>query len=345
MLEGTDDPFLTKAYGDEQAWSSSLPQWTWILQFIILAPINLVIVGQIALLITSALHQTPADGNAVLPIYLFMAGLTVLILLPITPFLHRFTYQIPTLLFLIFFGCLIYNLLAFPFSREARLKHFFVQQIDLETGKNNVSLTGIDGYIQDIISEMPSAAGQHLKCGHIPWASRSGLQSCAWQGLAPKVVPEHNVFAPYSNRTKENKYQRWLDYNVTLDNNTASFTLRGRNTKQCRLIFDTPVSGIQIDDAATDPRFKTVANFDGGNDQVRLFSRTWDKTFKVEVTWSDALGPAKGQTGKVMCLWSDANQLGTIPAFDEVKRFEPVWSAVTKASDGLVEGWKSFELR
>jgi hypothetical protein len=56
-LDETDDKLLTKAYGDEQAWSSSLPQWTWIVQFLVLAPINIVILGQIALLLTSALKQ------------------------------------------------------------------------------------------------------------------------------------------------------------------------------------------------------------------------------------------------------------------------------------------------
>lgn len=56
-LDDSEDKMLTKAYGDEQAWSSSLPQWTWIVQFVILAPINIVIIGQMALLLTSALKQ------------------------------------------------------------------------------------------------------------------------------------------------------------------------------------------------------------------------------------------------------------------------------------------------
>jgi hypothetical protein len=51
-----------------------------------------------------------------------------------------------------------------------------------------------------------------------------------------------------------------------------------------------------------------------------------------------------GVEGKAMCVWSDANQEGTVPAFDEVKHFIPVWSAVTKNSDGLVEGYKHFTL-
>ena len=339
-LEESDDPFLTKAYGEEQAWSSSLPQWTWILQFLILAPINIILVGQIGLLLTSALHQTPADGNAVLPIYLLIAGFAIMLLLPLTPFLHRFTYQLPTLLFLVFVGCLIYNLVAFPFSRDARMKHYFVQTIDLDTGRNNVTLTGLDGYIQDIVAELPSASGQPIECGTQPQALRAGLQTCAWSGLAPRVVPEQRGIAPYGNKTKQGT-QTWLDYNVTFSNSSAAFSLQGRNTKMCRLIFDKPVTSVTIEGAATDPRHEAVA--ENGSTQVRLFSRTWDKLFHVNVTWDEKL-TAKGQKGQVACSWAESEGQ-EIPALDEVKRFEPVWSAVTKAGDGLVEGYRSFELR
>ena len=56
-LDETDDKLLNKAYGDEQGWSSSLPKWAWVIQFIILVPINVIIVGQTALLLTAALSQ------------------------------------------------------------------------------------------------------------------------------------------------------------------------------------------------------------------------------------------------------------------------------------------------
>lgn len=115
--EDTDDPFLNKAYLDEQAWSSSLPQWTWILQFLVLAPVNVILIGQIALLLTHAINQTPADGNPVLPIYLLISVFAILLLLPLTPFLHRFSFHVPTFLFLVLVGTMIYNLVAFPFSR------------------------------------------------------------------------------------------------------------------------------------------------------------------------------------------------------------------------------------
>ena len=56
-LDERDDKLLVKAYGDEQAWSSSLPQWTWIIQFLVLAPINIIILGQISLLLTTGLSK------------------------------------------------------------------------------------------------------------------------------------------------------------------------------------------------------------------------------------------------------------------------------------------------
>ena len=257
------------------------------------------------------------------------------------PFLHRFSYQFPTFLFLVFAGCLIYNLFAFPFSRDARLKVFFVQEVDLNTGVNNVTLIGLDGFVQDIVEDLPSAAGQEVNCGpHVGDAFRSGLTSCIWSGLEPNVVANESLSGSIDSESSKRHLETWLSYNVMHSNGWAQFTIQGRSTKQCRIVFDRAVSDVQIEDAASDPRYKPVAK--KGSSEIRLLSREWDKNFEVNVTWSDQ--QTTGQTGKVICLWNDANQLGTIPAFDELRRFGPVWSAVTKTSDGLVEGFKKFTL-
>lgn len=343
--EREEDGLAGKVYGDEQAWSKSLPRWTWIVQFLVLAPINLILIGQVALLTTSALHQTPADGSSVLTIYLLLATLSTLLLLPLTPFLHRFVYQVPTFLFFIFVGCLIYNLLAAPFSRDARLKVFFTQSLDLDTGINNVTLTGLDGYVQEVIGELPSSTGKEVHCNHATEDPlRKGLRSCTWHGLHPNIVPEGDTSLISLSKKKhhtEPTTSSWLSFNLTHTNSTASFTLRGRNTKACRLTFADPVSDAWIEDAASDPRYETTA--DDGSKEVRLFSREWDKTWRVNVTWPGDDG-AKGREGKVMCLWSDVNVRGVIPAYDEVRRFAPVWAAATKSGDGLVEGWKGFRV-
>ena len=349
--ENADDALLNKAYANEQAWSSSLPSWTWIIQFIILVPINVIIIGQIALLVTSSLHQTPADGNEALPIYLFLALLTILLLLPLSPFLHRFSYHVPTFLLLVFVGCLIYNMIAFPFSRDARLKYYFVQDVNLDTGINTVSLSGIDGYLQDIIGEMPSASGQPVECRNSTNSSRqAGLQYCQWQGLDPNVVPSDYLAANSATSLRKEKkekpitYRDWLSYKTShpTGGNSATFTFQGLNTKMCLLKFDNYVSDVRVKDGEVDSRTSPPVK-KGGSNQVLLLSRTWDKVFSVNVTWADGI-EVKGQKGKVMCYWADANQRGVIPAFDELQRFQPVWSAVTKSSFGLVEGWKEFEI-
>lgn len=344
-LDESEDPFLAKAYGDEQAWSGSLPQWTWILQFLILAPINVILVGQIALFITSALHQTPADGNAVLPIYLMMAALTILLMLPLAPFLHRFTFHLPTFFFFIFIGCLIYNLLAFPFSREARLKHYFVQNLNLDTGDNIAQLTGIEGFVENIVDELPSVAGQALNCSVTDDPRRSGLHVCKWTGLAPNVVPESQQSLALKKNHSSNPYEDWVQYNISSSDDGATISFRGLETKNCRLLFDSPVSTVYVANT-TDDVVRGSSRADnskrGGITELRLFSRSWEKQFEVNVTWAD--GKAKGKSGKVGCMWSDANMPGVIPALDEIWRYEPVWSVVSKGSDGLVEGFREWKV-
>lgn len=339
--EDSKDPYLAKAFEDEQAWSSSLPSWTWLLQFLVLAPINIIIVGQITLMLVSATHQTPADGNPVLPVYLGMAVFTVLLLLPLAPFLHRVRYYVPTFLFLAFVGCLIYNLVAFPFSRDARLKYYFVQHMDLNNGNNTVAVMGVDGFVQDIVAEMPSADGQTVNCGTAPpGLNRQGLVSCTWEGIQPSVVPPRYPGLP-ANLTRKPTFKDWLRVNTTAHGSSALITLQGLNTKMCRIEFEHPVSGLQIEGGATDPRQPTVPR--NGSTEVRLFSRSWDKTFRLNATWSD--GAAKGQKGKAWCMWvEESSSAPTIPAFHEQRRFAPVWSVVTKASNGLLEGYKEFEI-
>lgn len=80
---------------------------------------------------------------------------------------------------------------------------------------------------------------------------------------------------------------------------------------------------------------------EAGSKEIRLWSRTWDRTWSVNVTWDDD-ELAQGQTGKVACMWSDVNHDGTIPAYDEALHFAPDWVAMSKLTDGLVEGYKRF---
>ncbi|KAL8939157.1 MAG: hypothetical protein Q9216_003511 [Gyalolechia sp. 2 TL-2023] len=351
-----DETKERKVYLGEQAWSWSLPGWLWVLQFLLLSVVPIILTGEIALFLTSSIAQTLADGSSILLPYIAIAFLTILLLIPVSPFIHRYTYHVPTFLFLVFVGTLIYNLLAFPFSQNNRLKVYFDQHVDLDTGINTVSLTGIkEGpYLRQIVSSLPSAAGQEITC--VDSKNRLGLKQCSWHGLPPEVVP--SISPLRSEIPPAFRYADWLSYNITHGNvtrNEAHITVSGKNTRACKLLFDTPISDFSVAGAAPeDERFPKVAK--EGSKEIRLWSRTWEKPWHVKVRWNGndhgssfpSVGLRKqqprvqGLNGRVVCLWSDANESGVIPALDEVWKYAPTWVAVTKNSDGLVEGSKRF---
>ena len=293
--------------------------------------------------------------------------LSILLLMPASPFIHRIASRLPTLLFLIFAATLIYNLLAFPFSSKNRLKVFFRQDVDLETGLNRVSLSGLDGFIQKIVDEIPSAAGQHVKCGETE-SSHEGLKTCSWHGLAPNVVSTLTATWDDPVMPPEKGYAEWLSVEATRSNNSnanehlgeATIKIFGVNTRACRLLFDSPILDFYVKGAAEEKKGDKSRVHEGGTKEIRLWSRIWDRQWIVHVQWNstedaeedDMDGGAntkkenksngKGLDGTAVCMWSDVNERGVIPAFDEVSMYMPVWSIATKLDDGLVVGSKRF---
>ena len=337
-----DDKTQRRVYGSEQQWSWSLPGWTWLLQFLLIAPITIILVGQIGLLLVSGTYQTLADGNSALTLYVVVGLLSILLLTPLGPFLHRYTYHLPAFLFLVFVGTLIYNLVAFPFSSGNRLKLYFIQHVDLDTGINRVSLTGIGNpYISETIQSLPSVTGQGLDCN--PSKVRPDLTECSWSGIPPRVV---NTPVPNPEVSPEHGYADWLHINVTRlqGKNEAHFNIWGRDTRACRILFNNPISDFNVEGAGTDHRYKRVP--EAGSKEIRLWSRTWEKPWNGKVRWDVGEGKQEGEEGldgRAVCLWSDDNETGVIPALDEVRHFAPVWVAVSKLSDGLIEGSKAFK--
>jgi hypothetical protein len=304
-------------YAYEQLWSAKLPKWTWVLQLLLLAPIVIILIGQLGLFLTSALHQTGQDGSSVLTVYLLIVAFAVLLLSPILPFVHRYTYHIPVFLLLVFIGTLIYNLTAFPFSSTNRLKLFFIQEVDLDTGINHASLTGIPPFVNEAVNAIPSVASRNTTCDWL-----GPRLKCSWEGLPPQVV--------------EAVGNDWVSFNVSkTGSRSATFDISGKNTRGCKLLFDSPISDFSVAGGAFDELFPHINHH--GTKEIRLWSRTWERTWTVNLQW------LKGElSGRVVCLWSDNNSPGLIPALDEIRHYIPDWVAITMLSDGLVEGSKSF---
>lgn len=342
VTEPTDDSNHCRpryfVFGGEQKWSARLPSWTWLLQFLLIGPFTLIILGQVGLLLVTATAQTGTDGSPLLLPYLIVALFSILLLLPLAPFIHRITPHIPIFLFIVFVGTLVYNLLVFPFSENNRYKAYFQQTVDLDSGINHVTLVGIEDYVRNIISYIPSAAGQDICCTNRP-TIRDGLRFCSYEGLAPKVVDNVKDGIP-----AEKGYSDWLTYNVTRPKreNKATFHISGKETKACIIRFDDPFTAFTVNGAASSNGNDVP---DSGSDQIKLWHRDWDREWVVDVEWPASQGKQlgdEGRSGRVVCLWSDHNKLGTIPALDEVQRFAPKWTSIVKVMDGLVEGSKAF---
>jgi len=396
-----DDKLLFEyaPYPDEQLWSAALPSWTWLLQILVLLPINLILLGQLGLLITSALSQTSTDGtplttDPVVRIYLAMAAVAILFILPIFPFIHRFKWQLPIMLLFVCFGTAVFNLTSHPFNRDSRLKVNFVQRIDLDTGVNRVSVSGIRGWVREVVNNLPSVSRGYVAVNctdHAPfWASRPGHEACMWQGLAPQVMLGYGQDSNDHTRHDMLAFKDWIALNITKLDSTESkfnraladnekvhsflFTLSGRNTRACRLAFDqsrivnldftmlnaeTNTSSPEMtrtfpSDSSSAKIPNDISFFETGYyPDLRMWSRTFDPTFsvKVDIVVEKDTSVKNGKEedrifrGQAMCTWNDANDDGKkIPALKEAWDYLPVWVAVTKRGDALVEGGKNWAL-
>ena len=340
--QGEDDDKAADASDQyvEQEWAKSQWTWLWVLQFLVFVPINLVIFGQLAFTLIDGLGQTGADGSSLFLVYVLMAVSTIVLFTPLVPFIHRFTWPIPMFLLLVLIGTVVYNLIAFPFSENNRLKLFFQQELDLDTGNNNVTIIGPPEFAWSAISSLPSA-----KEASVNWTRAddySTRRKYFFAGLPPNIDGAETL------SSSKKPYKHWLDFNVTQTSNNsdsvkARFQVQGKNTRACKLVFNNPIQHFKVKGMGpTDDRFRSVP--EGGSKEIRLWSREWDRTWLVDVRWSTEKLKKGIMHGKVVCLWSDVNQRGVLPAWDEAVHYAPEWVAMTKAGDGLLEGYKHFEV-
>lgn len=223
---------------------------------------------------------------------------------------------------LVFVVTFLYSSFSFPFSSDAPLKVFFQQSINLNSGDNLVQLTGIEPWLQrSVISELPSSWGKKLTCST---DSLRPVPTCLWSGLSPHVA--------------SGPLDSWVEVETTLNGpGKGRISISGKVTRNCRLYFDSAkVTNISIrGSSGVIQRGFPIP--EGGAGEVRLWSRTWGKTFDVSVEWDSALPLA----GRAACEWAEQ---GGIPALKEALSFVPSWVRVTKRTDGLLEGWKTFSL-
>ncbi|OAA64483.1 peptidase family m28 family [Niveomyces insectorum RCEF 264] len=336
-------------FGYEQAWSRSLPTWTWFVQFLVLGPLTVIIAGQQLLFLASAVQQTGTDGSNTLMPYMLVAVFTVVLLSPLMPFLHRVPRHLPLLFFAVSVATLVYCLAAFPFSANSPYKFFIKQTFSVDDGNTTVTLTGHAPYLHKILAELPSAAGRPLSCTMSLSGRQAGLEDCSFDGtgLEPRLERPGKPFAGH--------YHGLVSVNATRrkegDGGIVSLAIDGVNTKSCAVHFDQPVADITVRGGlGWDTRFdfdtSPTPGDDGGDwavGDVVLWRRDWSTPWVVDV----AVRPGQPTTvgGEVVCRWADANAPGTVPAVDEAFQYAPPWAIVSiRSNPPLVQGSKRFSV-
>ncbi|KAG2158710.1 uncharacterized protein EDB93DRAFT_1290778, partial [Suillus bovinus] len=322
----------------------------WIAQLLVVVPLPVILASHIAVIVLLATNQTLTDGTSPLSVYGPVSILALLIVLPIAPFsmnMHRWLNGIILMLFIL---STLYTYLAFPFSQETPLKVYFAQSVDLDTSRVVTALTGPRQFLSTaIIPRFPSAFDQPVNCTDAP--DKLGLQTCTWE-VGDAFVPSPGPSKRRYGQGPRSSLGKWVTTSVKrTGSNSARIKVQGLNTRSCTLQF----SGKRV------KRFHLSGDggkgLQGGSgvpedglEQMRLWSRDWEKGFEVDVDFAGS-GDEKA-TGRVSCGWAEYESAtvgggrtgGKIPSLEEVLLFLPEWAVVTKSSAALFEAGWEFEV-
>ena len=311
-------------------------------------------------------------------VYSPAALLALLLVLPLAPFSYKLRPFRPLtfLVILVFVLSTLYTWLVFPFTVQDPLKVYFQQRVILPSISTsspawNISseaqlitaLIGPEAYLRSsLVPILPSSRKDNkpITCGPDP--SKIGLTRCEWEsGQSMRPVPGTANIGHATTDWKQGEFFK-VDVKKT-GATTARFHVKGRNTRSCRLYFDSyPIFKYDVLASAGVGLQKGYEKSPFGMTQLRLWSRTWENEFVVDVDWKYETTPQ----GRIACEWSEYesgmvdngplekrlsrdgdkshDSRAKIPAFEEVLHFLPHWAVASKAADGLVEVWAPFVL-
>lgn len=222
------------------------------------------------------------------------------------------------------------------------------KRTELSVLSSETLLTGIRGYVDKlIIPELPSSWGKSQHC-EIDTKLRPGLLTCGWEnGLPPS--PGGNASRPAT--SSESKV--WLALKTErLNVSTARISIKGTNTRGCRLLFDSPIQHFHVHGSrdGLQPGYEVPEE---GVKDLMLWSRNWNNEFVVDFSWHLQEETFRVE-GRAACEWAEyasatasspyATVGGQIPALEEVINFLPLWAIPTKWTTGLVEASVKFSV-
>ncbi|KIM32871.1 hypothetical protein M408DRAFT_20208 [Serendipita vermifera MAFF 305830] len=350
---------------------SSYSDVLWMFQLVLTAIPSILLVSPLVLVIASGLGQTIADGSAPAIVY---AGLTVLLFLcfvPLIPFAHQISSRLFVIIAVIFVTSTLYNFTAFPFSKHKKVKIFYNQNVDLDSGRKTVTLLGVQPYLRQALRNIPSANAPNSS---LSWSTDPirGLGVASWDSLMPE-------FSRFTSESSTSDLQALVTSSSRrLDAETAVFTVKGLDTKSCVIIFDQNIVDVHVrrfrqGDGDSGAKFGPSVGMSkdtpysiphDGIPIMTLWSREWDTEFEVTVKWNSTAISSETEgghsrfswrsllpfprrkwptyTGRIGCQWAD-NREGQMKALEELFAFLPEWATIT-SKKALLTVDRSFSI-
>ncbi|KAG1793225.1 hypothetical protein EV424DRAFT_1606114 [Suillus variegatus] len=242
------------------------------------------------------------------------------------------------------------HLPCIPILARNTAQDYFAQSVDLDTSRVVTALTGPRQFLSTaIIPRFPSAFDQPINCTNAP--DKLGLQTCKWE-VGDAFVPSPGRNKRHYGQGPTSSLEKWVTTSIKRTGpNSARIKVQGLNTRSCTLEF----AGKRV------KRFSLSGDggkgLQGGSEvpedgleQIRLWSRDWEKEFEVDVDFAGS--EDEKATGRVSCGWAEYESAtvgggrtgGKIPSLEEVLLFLPEWAVVTKSSAALFDAGWEFEV-
>ena len=219
-------------------------QYDWLVQFITLIPLSIFFIYSDGRLVLEALHETVQENKLYDDaIWKLVAVLSTSLAAILMPFIHKMNMITVQLTLLLLAYGLFESYFSPPYNESTPIKLRFVEMFDANSNSNVANVYGRQGFIPQILREVPYLDPKNVSCSKNDWA---GTETCSYEWNRPWLV---------SGTLEDNQYDQYL--NVTVLSNTNTFRdvsgeavdkftpvesvleVEVRGTRQCYFTFNT----------------------------------------------------------------------------------------------------------
>ncbi|EGV60875.1 hypothetical protein CANTEDRAFT_111550 [Yamadazyma tenuis ATCC 10573] len=373
---GATQPLLvaqTDEYGaaDHDHHTHSDNSYDWLIQFLIVAPIPLLIIYNNSWLILSGINKSIQESyKSELFIYKLIEYIGVVCVFPILPFVFKINKII---IYTVIVGAVLNCGILYasnPFNAENPMKLRFIQTANASADISESYATVVGRYgsgFEDLLKDMPSvkASGLDVNCTE----PLDGLTTCSYKTpLSPKLVPGATSFSDY------------LSVDILKNSSSSAFGLlngeiqiNAHGSSMCSVLFDSsrtkdlPVKTVIVyNHDKTNGTVSSMATPEGfsvdkdgnfiykdlaGLPGFKLNKLDDEKPFHIAFQWLPSLLDSDYTTSKdslsvaIKCLWGnlgDGDSL--VPAYKELNHYSPTTVSWSNLAGGMVSVSTTIEI-